>query len=258
MFSRGTLFILAIWLAATAAIPVLAFMQVDNNLRLNYSNFLQMTAALIAALFCLRAMGVFQRSDGLRKVWGLLGLGMLSWGIGATIYALYPFFHNGAETPYPWYSDFGYLGMMPLIIAALIIFKRSVHVPAPLWGIISAVIIWIAATALAIWSSLGNFEEANLAIELAIEVAYVILDPLLLAVTILSASTLAGGLVALPWWFGFSGLVLYYLGNVGYDFLVANDAYSSAHWVSMSWPLAFALIALAAMITHTMFKTLDE
>jgi hypothetical protein len=260
MFSSTTLTLMVLWLIATVALPLMPLMDnhVTFNLSFHYANFLPMVAALVTALLCWRAMNVFRRSDGLRKVWFLLGLGVFSWGVGAAIAAGYPFWHNDAEVPYPWYSDFGYLGMMPLIIAALLIFKRSIHVPSPLWGIITAVLVWITATALALWSSLGNFNEANLPIEFAIEIAYIVLDPLLLAVTVFSASMLAGGAVALPWWFGFAGLLLYYLGNVAYDFLIAADAYSNIHWINMSWPVAFGLIALAAMITRTMFNALDD
>jgi hypothetical protein len=258
MFTPATLVIFVVWILICIALPVLTIVGMDSTLVAYYSNGIQIFSSLIASALCLYTMLVFKKGDPMRKIWGFLSLGLLSWGIGAIIYAAYPFFHGGRATPYPWYCDFGYLGMVPMIVTALIIFKSTVKVPVPLWGIFTATAVFLASLALSIWSSLGALEEANLLIEMAIEVAYIIFDPVLLATTVLCASLLAGGQVAKPWWYGFSGLLLYYLGNVAYDLLESEEAYFTGHWIDVSWPIAFGLVALAGLLTRNMFKLLDE
>ncbi len=114
----------AVWVLATLLIVVFPQLGIDPQFRLYYSNALQTLSSLISAFLCFSAMSAFPDQSPLRKVWGAIGVGVLAWGIGATIFAAYPLLNGGADTPYPYYSDIGYLLTGPFIIAGLLIFKR--------------------------------------------------------------------------------------------------------------------------------------
>lgn len=187
------------------------------------------------------------------KVWSLLGIGVLCWGIGAMLFALYPLIYAGQETPYPWYSDIGYLLMTPFVLSALFIFKKSLHIDAPLWGRISAGCFFLAALALSITFNLSKFTD-DAFIPFTVTLIYTMGDPLLLGGTVLVASLLAGGEVARPWWLVLIGLVFYYAANVIYTYLVVNEQYATGDFIDIGWLAGFGCIAVAALMTRSLFK----
>lgn len=258
MPSFGLLAVSSLWLAACIALPIAGAFEASETFLIYYSNFIQIGGALFGAVLCYRTVFIFEADDTMRKVWLFLGSGVLAWGLGAVLYFSYQLANNGAEPPYPWFSDIGYLLMVPLIVISLVIFKRALRVPAPTWGIAAGIIMFAAALGIALWSGKGNLGQADSLLAAVVQIAYMLLDPLLLGMTMYSASLLAGGLAALPWWFGLGGLVLYYIGNISFDFLLARDQYATGSIVDTTWPLAFGLIAVAAMLTYNMFKALEE
>ena len=110
-----------IWLVLGFLILLFAALDVDATFRLYYSNVMQTLSPLLSALLCYRTMADFPKGSPMRKVWGFLGSGRLAWGIGAILFSSYPLLNNGAETPYPYYSDIGYLSLVPLVVTALLL-----------------------------------------------------------------------------------------------------------------------------------------
>src|SRR4051812_3719616 len=55
----------------------------------------------------------------LRRVWFLLALSAFSWGAGQTVWTWYESV-LGREVPFPSPADIGYLGAVPLAVAALL------------------------------------------------------------------------------------------------------------------------------------------
>ncbi|MFZ1640109.1 MAG: hypothetical protein WAV07_01470 [Candidatus Contendobacter sp.] len=189
----------------------------------------------------------------MRKVWGLLGSGMLAWGIGAALFSSYPLLNGGAETPYPYYSDIGYLLLVPLVITALLLLKNTLGISPPLWGKIVSVFLFAGAMVISLTANWNGLFEEGIIIPF-VSICYTIFDPILLAVTMLVASALYGGVAGKAWWYVLMGLVLYFIGNQSYTYLVFTKQYATGSPIDTFWALGFGMIALAAIMTQTLFK----
>lgn len=253
--SPASLIVLAIWLILSFLIVLFAILDVDAVFRLYYSNIMQTLSPILSALLCYRTALDFPAGNPMRKVWGLLGSGMLAWGIGAALFGSYPLLNNGAETPYPYYSDIGYLSLVPLVIAALFLLKNTLGVVSPLWGKMVSVLLLSGASVMSLtvnWD--GLFGEGTLLP--IISVCYIAFDPILLTVTMLVASALYGGAVGKAWWYVLGGLIFYFIGNQSYTYLVFTKHYATGSPIDIFWVLGFGMVAMAAMMTHALFKGL--
>ncbi|QQS53258.1 MAG: hypothetical protein IPM89_10090 [Candidatus Competibacteraceae bacterium] len=250
----ASLAIMAIWLILSFMIVVFAIFDADAALRLYYSNVIQTLSPVFSAILCYRTALDFPTGNAMRKVWGLLGSGMLAWGIGAALFSAYPLLNNGAETPYPYYSDIGYLALVPLVIVALFLLKNTLGVVPPLWGKIVSVLLFFGALGLSLMANWSGLSEGG--IILLVSVCYIVFDPILLMATMLVASALYGGVVGKAWWYVLGGLVLYFLGNQIYTYLVFTEQYATGSPIDILWVLGFGMVAIAAMMTHTLFKGL--
>jgi len=246
-------FVAVIWVFAALLLLVFPFSGVTSDFRLYYSNVLQTLSSLISAFLCFSAMSAFPDQSPLRKVWGAMGAGVLAWGVGATIFAAYPLLNEAAETPYPYYSDIGYLLTGPFIIAGLLIFKRSLGLESPLWGKAFAVVALVVSGFFAYKANWEGVMDPDLAMKSA-AIGYLIFDPVLLAVTILTASSFRGGEVGKAWWYVVIGILLYFIANQAYTYLIAQEQYATGHPIDAGWMLGFGFIAWAAIKTRNLMN----
>lgn len=249
-----TIAIAIIWIILSAPIVLFPLLGVDQKILFDYSLLMQIITPTAAAVFCCITGLVFPKDDAMRKVWMLLGIGMLCWGIGAILFAAYPLIYEGQETPYPWYSDIGYLFLVPFVLAAFFVFKKSLHVEVPVWGWVTAAAFFLAALALSIIFNLSKFADSNTVLPYTITLLYTIGDPLLLGGTVVIGSILAGGAVGRPWWFVLIGLVFYYAADLIYTYLVVKGQYATGNFIDIGWLLGFGCIAVAALMTRSLFK----
>lgn len=247
--SALTKLVAAVWVLSTLALCVFPFTGTDEQFRLYYSNVLQTLSSLLAAGACFYAVVAFPSESPLRKVWAAIGAGVLAWGIGATIFGAYPVLNAGEETPYPYWSDIGYLATGPLMIAGLLMFKRAVGLETPVWGSLLALVLFIGAGVLAWQANWEGVLDDDLAMK-ATSLGYLVFDPLLLAVTVLTATAFRGGEVAKAWWWVVAGIILYFLANQAYTYLVLQETYATGHWIDIGWMLGFGCIAWAALKTR--------
>lgn len=247
--SATTRAVAVLWVLATLMLLVFPLLGTPDDFRLYYSNALQTLSSLIAAGVCFYATSAFPDGSPLRKVWAAMGAGVLAWGIGATIFGAYPLLTGGEETPYPYYSDIGYLATGPLMIIGLLIFKRSTGLESPLWGKLLAAVLLAASGLLAYRANAEGLADPSLAMR-ATSLGYIIFDPLLLAVTVLTATGFRGGEVGAAWWYAVTGILLYYVANQAYTYLVLSETYATGHPIDVGWMLGFGLIAWAALKTR--------
>ena len=247
--SATTKLVAFLWVAATLVLVVLAAIGFDPQFRLYYSNALQTASSLLAAGACFFAMNAFPSGSPLRRVWGAIGLGVLAWGIGATIFGAYPVLNDGADTPYPYWSDIGYLATGPLMIVGLLLFKRATGLETPLWGQAAAVIAFLGTVVLAYQANAEGIADPSMAMK-ATSLGYTLFDPALLGTTILVATSFRGGDVAKAWWFVVAGILLYFIANQLYTYLVLTEQYTTGHAIDAGWMLGFGLIAWAALKTR--------
>ena len=242
------IFLLAlIWAAACLPIVLFAMFDINAELRFNYSLMAQIVAPFVAALCCYYSASRFSRSDPINKMWVLMGTGLLCWGVGAILYALYPMLNDGQETPFPWYSDIGYLLFVPFVLMALSAFKKSANTKIPLFAKLSGVIFFSVALGLSVYLNLTRLSEANTAASYVAILCYVLGDPLILASTIMSMSVIANASIR-HLWLILIGLISYYLGDLVYNYLSLLGIYSTGNPIDITWPLGFGFIAVAALM----------
>jgi hypothetical protein len=255
--SKDSILVIVIWVILCGINVLLWFIDTEQGLLYEHycSSFL-FIAPIVTAFFCFRTMRVFEPNNLDRKAWGLLGIGILFWSAGAIIEPVYSFLNHGEEIPYPSYADIGYLMFIPFVGIALYTVIKSLNVKVPLWGLFSAILIFLVALGFGFWISSGDFKEQLDIITFIVTVAYIVLDPILLAMTVAMASILFGGLLARPWLLTLLGLFIFYLGDVIYSYIRNNDLglYGGGVILDLSWPIAFGLIALAATTTHAIYK----
>ena len=259
--SRDSFIVIALWFILCAiAIPLWA-LTVNTEQAVFYTHyyvsFMLIITSAGAAFFCYRTMMSCDLKDKNRKAWRFLSIGLSFWSVGAVLDAIYPLLHQGAITPFPWYADISFLLLEPFVVMALFIFRKNLNVSMPLGNWIATIITFFGALSFAIWIN-GTALQTVEPISLIITITYIILDSILLAMTVATASILAGGLIARPWWFALAGLFLFYLGNITYT-LVRNidEPLLAGVVLDLTWPIAFGLIAIAATTARTIYKAFD-
>jgi len=203
-------------------------------------------------LVCLGTRDVFPRSSPLRRAWGLIGVGFIAWGVGSAIFAGYPVLHGGEETPYPYYSDLAFLMTSPLIALGLLAFKRSTGLVAPLWGISLALVVLAVSGYWCFVANASGLAEGPASALTAI--GYIVFDPVLVAVTVLVASSFRGGAIGNAWWLVLAGVGLYFCANQLYSYLSFLEAYTTGSWIDVGWVFGFGLIALAGLTTRNLMR----
>ena len=249
-----TMTIVIAWIILSVPLALFPLLDVDQQFAFNYSLLMQIITPIAAAAFCYITAIVFPKGDAMRRVWMLLGAGMLCWGIGAILFAVYPLIYGGQETPYPWYSDIGYLFMAPFVLTAFFVFKKSLYVEIPVWGLMTAVVFFLVALTLSIVINFSKLVGSDSFFLFVVTLLYTVGDPLLLGGTVVTGSILAGGAVGRPWWFVLIGLVLYYAADLAYTSLVASGQYATGNAIDTGWLLGFGCIAVAASMTRELFK----
>ncbi|MEP7055851.1 MAG: PAS domain S-box protein, partial [Actinomycetota bacterium] len=213
--------------------------------------------ALPVAAFFSCAVRAKLESGGRRRSWVLIGLAVLSWGLGQTVGTVYEqFLHR--DVPLPSFADVGYLSAIPLLLCGLVLMPYvQLPVATRLRLLLDGLVIGIAILLMS-WQLVlkATIDAANAGwVANTISVAYPVGDcvAIILALVLVSRArhgsevrlltilTLAGGTLA----FG--------VGDTG--FLLLGDKYSSGLPVDLGWAAGFTLIAIAATISGSSSST---
>ncbi|MFG1603955.1 putative bifunctional diguanylate cyclase/phosphodiesterase [Actinoplanes sp. NPDC049265] len=203
--------------------------------------------AVTAALACLfRAREYHGRA---RWGWALIGLGVLAWGLGQSAWVYLESF-RGDEVPFPSAADIGYMGMVVLTPAGLLVLPSQAQALANrarsvLDGLMVATSLVIIAWILIVRPMLDGGYDSMLA--LAISLAYPLGDVVIVTIVIymMALQRQQGrdfGRLALVG----AGVVAFAISDIGYAYLNLIGAYQSGGVTDVGWFVGFALILLAA------------
>jgi signal transduction histidine kinase len=182
-----------------------------------------------------------------RLAWTLFGLAFLSNGLGSTAWFVY----ESIMQTYPivsW-SDVGWLGFYPLLLAAVMVFPTAPyrrHDQITFW--LDAVTVMLGGGMLIWYFSVGP------------RASNIITDPLVTAVTfgypigdlvaLFAITTIALSRIdlrsILPIRLIGIGLLINLVTNLGYSWMLFTGTYQTGLWPSAGWCLAFGACALAA------------
>ncbi|MET0423278.1 MAG: sensor domain-containing diguanylate cyclase, partial [Actinoplanes sp.] len=211
------------------------------------SNFGLCAGAIAAAAACLRRASKF--SGRLRWGWTLVGLGVLSWGLGQSAWVYLETF-LGQEVPFPSQADLGYLGMVVLTPIGLLVMPSSQQalanrVRSVLDGLMVAssliLVAWIVVVAPLL--DAGNDSRVALLVSLAYPLGDVVI--VTMVVYMLAQQRRHGRTFAQLALVG-AGIVAFAISDIGYAYLNLIGAYFSGGVTDIGWFAGFSLILLAA------------
>jgi diguanylate cyclase (GGDEF)-like protein/PAS domain S-box-containing protein len=203
--------------------------------------------ALSAAVACLLRARTFR--GRMRWGWALIGLGVLAWGLGQAAWVYLESF-RGDEVPFPSQADIGYLGMVLLTPAGLLILPSAAQALANrarsvLDGLMVATSLVLIAWIIIIAPLIQAGGDSTLA--LMISLAYPLGDVVIVTIVVymLALQRQHGRNFAHLALVG-AGIVAFAVSDIGYAYLNLIGAYASGGVTDIGWFAGFALILLAA------------
>ncbi|MDT4994739.1 MAG: hypothetical protein QOH97_4631 [Actinoplanes sp.] len=204
-------------------------------------------AALAAAIAFLARARAF--TGRIRWGWILIGLGVLSWGLGQADWVYLESF-RGDDVPFPSAADIGYIGLVLLIPIGLLILPSSAQALANrarsvLDGLMVATSLVLIAWIFVVEPLIEAGGDSALA--LYISLAYPLGDVVIVTIVVYMLALQrqrrcnAGQLMLLG-----AGIVAFAVSDIGYAYLNLIGAYASGGVTDIGWFAGFCLILLAA------------
>lgn len=209
----------------------------------NFDDLATVVAAAAGAATCLLAA---RRNDGRSRLfWLLLGIASALWAFGEGAWGFYDVV-LGREVPVPSYADIGYLGAIPVALAALMVHpgqagSRQRRLRTGLDAVIlAAALLFLSSTF--ILHAVGADTDLHSAAGL-VTVAYPLGDVLMMFV-LLRAVRWLDGPDRLAMACILAGLLAMTLSDSGYTYLTAARGYETGSWIDTGWIVGYAGIAV--------------
>ena len=212
-----------------------------------YSDYFVPATCIAAGLIAI--WSAYTLSGRERTAWASIGAGVVSWGLGMSIWA---FYRNVLERPVPFPSlaDLGFLMFIPLMLVGLVIIPAGTIRPEQRLKLGLDALIAIAAIATVAWyfllEPIYTGTQGGLLLKL-IGVAYPAGDVLLLS-AIVGAITRGWiqlrnpSLIALM-----LGIVAFLIADVGFMYLTLHGIWDNSHPTGLGWVWGCTLIAYASI-----------
>ncbi|MEV4702366.1 EAL domain-containing protein [Actinoplanes sp. NPDC049316] len=210
------------------------------------SNLGLCVAAISAAVACLVRSATFR--GRMRTGWALVGLGVLSWGLGQACAVWLDTFTG--SVPLPSEADLGYLGMVLLTPVGLLILPAATQTPANrarsvLDGLMVAVSLLLMAWIFVVEALIEAGGDSALA--LYVSLAYPLGDVVIVTIVLyMLAMQRRRGRTAVHLALVGAGIVAFAISDIGYAYLNLIGAYASGGMTDIGWFAGFSLILLAA------------
>jgi diguanylate cyclase (GGDEF)-like protein/PAS domain S-box-containing protein len=210
------------------------------------SNLGLCAAAVSAALACLFRAAAFR--GRLRAGWAMVGLGVLSWGVGQACAVWLETFTG--TVPLPSQADIGYLGMILLTSAGLLILPVATQTLANrARSVLDGLMVAASLVLIAWFVIIEPLIEAggDSAIALSVSLAYPLGDVVMVTIVVymLAMQRRRGSTFAHLALVG-AGIVAFAASDIGYAYLNLTGAYASGGVTDIGWFAGFSLLLLAA------------
>ncbi|WP_433296006.1 putative bifunctional diguanylate cyclase/phosphodiesterase [Actinoplanes sp. CA-030573] len=211
------------------------------------SNFGLCLGALAAAVACLGRARSFR--GRMRWGWAFVGLGVLSWGLGQWTWVYLETF-RGEAAPFPSPADLGYIGMVLLTPAGLLILPSSTQALANRVRSVLDGLMVAASLSLIAWIWVVSpllSEGKDTAVALYVSLAYPLGDIVTITIVIYMLAQQRrdgrtfGQLVLVG-----GGVVAFAASDICYAYLNLIGMYASGGVTDIGWFTGFMLILLAA------------
>ena len=210
---------------------------------------------VIAAGSMLRVGSHVRPGNPLRRIWVLLGVGMVAYSLGDAVWAALIAGSGSEAAVRPIAADLFYLVMYAFVIAGLtrtaIAFGRAARVRKPMMA--GIVVALLAAAALFVTLTLPILSAPSASpVSKVLGVAYPMADVLLLAgpaaFVLLAVPSIGRFGVTRQWWLLGFGLLTMSLADIGLIWVRSTGHYFSGHPVDFAWMVGLLLVALAGSL----------
>jgi diguanylate cyclase len=245
---RDRRFRLSLGLAVGASLAFLVFLAVrpvgDGAVKLT-ANLAQLLAPSLAAVSC--AWAAVSGSGGrARQAWALLAASAACWAAGQATWVWYEHLAR-RELPFPSFADVGYLGAIPLAVAAMLAFpgraeRAALQARSLLDGAVIATSLLYTSWSLVLGPVFRAGEGSVL--EQSIVLAYPVGDVVLATIVfVVVGRTRVGGAPVLL--LG-AGLLSLAVADTSFAYLTQEGAYSTGALSDVGWFAGYLLVATAA------------
>jgi diguanylate cyclase (GGDEF)-like protein len=235
----------AVWLVVGATVVHVLLMlgtPGGSAVALWVSDLSSAVAAAVAGALCLRT--AYAMTGNGRTGWTLLGLGALSWMGGELVWSTYEL-ALGRQTPFPSLADVGYLAMVPLALAGMVLLigPALTGIRTLLDGLVITGALLVVGWAVVLGPIYYRAEDDGLAKVLSL--AYPAGDLALASMVVLLLARAADrrraafAIVA-------TGLLGLSVSDGGFAYLTQVGSYASGGPVDSGWFAGFLLIGLGA------------
>ncbi len=228
---RGDHYLLYATLIGVAVISVVALAYVFHDaLGFSAVRWVVDLADMLLAIACTLGAGIlwqsFEKGETLRRVWGLLALGLLLWAVGETMWAINELI-LGID-PYPSVADVTYVAAYVPLFVALITRYRSLRVMPPrghLIGVLSAYGVLVVITVVFVIRPMLIEPDLERPTELVLNVLYPLGDLSLAFALALSVLVILGGEFSRPWMFITAGLLTIAVYDLLFSYATWREIY---------------------------------
>ncbi len=196
----------------------------------------------------------WRSTDRGRWAWAVLGLGVVSWGLGESIWEWYSVVRQ-VEPPYPGVADLLYLLGYPLIFAGVLLIPRSrvqrwqrirVSLDMVAGSVALTAVLWVSYL-----SDLVNVDRDAGLLEQAVNLAYPFGDLYLLVGLLILAARLSSSrpdrrIATLG-----AAMLITAAADMVYAIQVVGDRYVPGGLLDSLWLVAYGLIAMTALFVES-------
>lgn len=216
------------------------------------SNLFECIGPFLAAFWCFAALRR-EAQVGRRLAAACLGLGVLGFGVGQTIWSWYEIVLRH-DCPFPSWSDAGYLSAYPFLLAGILLMPRK-RLPPALRGrvLLDSLMTLTGLLTFSWYFVLGPtlMQGGETLLGKVIGLAYPVSDIVLLFCLLVLAAQDGAGLARRETtlvWLGLTGIIV---ADTVFAYKTLQGTFQTGGWSNLFWPLGYMLVGAGACALHS-------